>query len=340
MSRADAELIEMVRGRMVRAGRMRRLQSTILMSSIAALVLTVILRSLNVAPLPAAGAMIAAALIGGVVWAAAVGVPMAAAATLIDQQFELKDLLGTVTMMEELPSGDAAWQQSLRSMAEACCREINPGDIRISMVGKPVWSAIALVLGMTVGLGVWPGQQVNSTGTLPQVSTDLPAPAANSSDRRSSATIDRPRPPGNNNLDEPANRAGPTEATSVDSANIGAGSRGATASSSDKSSGSSSGMGRTAATISPIADSSAISGISSATPLGRGGGGGAAGDASGQNISVNSGLQSPHAPSVFSSPPWQSPNWPAAQSSADQAIRSNAVDPAYRDFVRDYFTRP
>jgi hypothetical protein len=338
MSDPATQLIDVVRRRMIRLRRVHRIEAALLTASIAAAIFTVILLFLQFPPFPAAAVIVGVALIGGGIWAAAVRVPSLAAATLIDERCDLQDLLATVMATRSLPVADLAWQQALRSRAERRCREINPDDIQIGMTDKHMWAAILVVLAMTFTLALWTNHPVElSSASFPADQTISPSTIL---DQSPAISIDRPRPPGHDNLDEPSNRSGPVDSTAPDAATISAEGRGAPTGSTDKSSGSSTGLGRTSAQIPRIADSTSVVTDSSATTNGRPGGGGAAGGANGLNPTVNPSLQSPHAPSTLSIPPWQSPTWPAAQSAANQAIQSNAVDPAYRDLIRDYFNRP
>jgi hypothetical protein len=259
------------------------------------------------------------------------------AAVEIDRQLNLADLLATALSIRQSRTMvaddlDTKWSTTLIALAEARCQTITNESLALRRFGVRVWGGIGLCTAIVLTLGALSTNPlVLRAGNTPQKSGEIGFASADQT-QASSNTGHSAIDPTNAQNPESAERTQmndsdssqvQTHSDSTHSSNIGSDQAGA-------------GAGRTDV-ISPPSMQTAATGKNSTntgTTFATGGGdvtvGGMHGDAL-PGIARDT--------TATQTPPWQSHDWPTAQKRANEQLRNQNIPDAYRDLVRDYFSR-
>jgi hypothetical protein len=332
-------VIGQVRRRLVWKLRLARLARCLAVACSAAVAASAVLLCLRRPSVIAPAALIALGLFVGAAWAAAVRVTHIAAAMWADGRFGLKDLLATAWSLQGSKAACEPWAPAVLAVADERSSRIPPADLRLPIGGRRMWSAIGLSAALAVTLGL--------ISTRPDDAA-LPASIASAMGEHQQPTeagaaaslnLDIPqlRPAGDSALNEISQRTGTADdsTAAADSAGNTPGASGNDLTTGTES-GASAGLSRTPVSITPDNQTALGQGASAPNaPAASGGSGEPAASTPG-----NAGNLAALARTAPFAPPWQSPQWPAARQSALQSIRNNTIDPASRDLVSDYFTRP
>ena len=257
------------------------------------------------------------------------------AARKADTQLNLDDLLSTVLVTPR----DGAFADAVHAMADARCATLRPGDVILNRFGLRMWGGIGLSTALMLVLLVLSSNPVQTHATASRTAprnSMADARRADANQRNASGSGPLPENLTPDHRVEADDPRGQQDAT-VTSPNNGRGQKG-NDQRTDSTSGTTGGAGQSSDTSNPnplrahgtVANNQGSEGQAA-------GGTGASNAASGAQGASSSIAGQParqrHAPA------WASDNWPQSQQSAEQAVRSGQVPPAYQDLVRAYFAR-
>jgi hypothetical protein len=332
--------IERARRRLVWLGGARRVERCLLGGCAAAVAVGLVMLAVGRAGMTVSLGCVLAGLLAGLVWGGQLRISPLAAAIVADRRFNLCDLLATAWQIEEQSKGEVGWRRAVVAIADARCRELDGRLIVAATNRGRQWSMIGLALAMSVAIGLWPvkSEQMRSAIAANPATEDGDG-GVQDAVVSYSATPAQLRPAGGEALDEPSNRMGDTESSNADDGEEG----GAGEAGSERATG-----GVTSAVGAGLAVTSAHTGAMISLPLNvssdqNAKSGVAAGGASGSVLGGAGDVSGAHSASATvaqQAAPWQSANWPAAQSAALQSVQSSRIEPAYQDLVRDYFDQP
>jgi hypothetical protein len=288
-------------------------------------------------------ASLGAAIVGGLFWGLLSRPSRLAAATEVDRQLRLADLLGTAVMLRANEVDDAM-SGAVLALADARCRATTPATVVLHRFGARGWGGIGLALALVVGLNLLGPDATHSAsrGSARAASWgDVEAARADEGGRsaREAAAPDLRRAKTGNGSDEaPAppsettdDRASADTAQAPGSANqgTGAGSQDGTGAGAGQSGSTKPGDGAINAKPGQVHDS-AMNGTAA-----DGGGTGTMGGPAraGQQAGSTAGGGAARRPA----PVWDSKGWADDRGAAEAAVRSGRVTDAYRDLVRGYF---
>jgi len=248
-----------------------------------------------------------------------------------DVQLGLTDLLTTALSMQGLQQDP--WVQSIFAMAEARCRTLSPSEVVLHRLGLRAWGGIGIFAAMVLAvslLGTEPNPslargQSSSTDDSVEASSLKDAPSANASGTKPLAGADRADPLTSNDS--------PEFAESRQSSDLGSSSAG----NASPAEGARVGMTKSAhvPSIPPSAHKGSTDPSSATGQIGRG---------AGALVPTMTSTTPPSEGEGFpdfsrQTPPWQTDAWHQSAKNALQQVRDESIPPAYRDLVRDYFSR-
>ena len=290
-------------------------------------------------------AALGAAIVGGLFWGLLSRPSRLAAATEVDRQLRLADLLGTALMLHSTDADDPMTGAVL-ALADARCRVTTPATVVLHRFGARGWGGIGLALAFVVGLNLL-GPDATHSATRDRARAaswgDVEAARADETGRsaRKAAAPDLRRakmgtgsdetqsPPSETTEDRPS--ASVAQATGSSDEGSGGGSQdgsgaGAGQSNSRK-------PGDSAINARPgDAHDPATSGTAAAGG-GTGTGPGPARPSNQAGSTAGQGAGTARRPA----PVWDSKVWADDRGAAEAAVRSGRVPDAYRDLVRGYF---
>ena len=222
------------------------------------------------------------------------------------------------------------WARAVVAVADQRCGSLSPDAIILRKLGARAWGGIGLAAAMVVTLGALSALPADSRAREDAFARSEATAAVTTGDTPDAAEPREARSP----KFDPAEGAisGESPETAEPSARVG---QPTALRSADPSSGNGTGVGRT--NSKPHGE---------LTPAGHGGdatmgtapaGGGATGQIPPPTASTAAGTTTAARLSKPSSPPWQSPSWPADRADALRAVQTGRVPDNCRDVVREYF---
>jgi hypothetical protein len=320
--------------------RLARMARCMAMACAAAVLESAVLLALGRPSLTITAVVLGVGVVAAAAYAAAAAVSHVSAAMWADRRLGLKDLLVTAWSIQGLEAASKPWTQAVLGMAEERCRQIPPSQLKETLGGGRLWSAIGLSAALAVCVGAFsprPSDEGLAAG-LPRVVAGHELPAQTASASEASPAVQQLRPAAEAPQDERSNR--PSGEASVGIGNPAGQSvqdHGGAPTSGEQG-GVAAGLSRTPVQVAAQNETALGKGMSrggSNSPVARGGIGNSVGARPG-----NSGALAGAANSMTPAAPWQTDQWPADRRAALAAIQSGRVDPADQDLVRDYFQRP